>query len=92
VRDAGLPEPALNARVEGFLVDAAWHRERVVVELDGYRWHRSRMRQESDRNREVKLRSAGWLPLRYSSLQVFDARLAVVADLAGVLVERRLSA
>jgi very-short-patch-repair endonuclease len=89
VREAGLPRPALNASIAGMRVDAAWRSERVAVELDGYRWHRSRMRQESDRRREARLRREGWMPLRYSARQVFDERLAVVADITRVLAERR---
>ena len=45
----GAAPPTLNASVAGMRVDAIWHGERVAVELDGYRWHRTRTRQESDR-------------------------------------------
>ena len=89
VREAGLPRPTLNASVAGMRVDAIWHGERVAVELDGYRWHRTRTRQESDRGREARLRRDGWMPLRYSARQVFDEPLAVVGDITRVLAERR---
>lgn len=88
VREAGLPRPTLNASVAGMRVDAIWHGERVAVELDGYRWHRTRTRQESDRKREARLRRDGWMPLRYSARQVFDEPLAVVSDITRVLAER----
>src|SRR5918997_845301 len=35
IRDAGLPRPAVNAVVEGYMVDFAWPAERVIVETDG---------------------------------------------------------
>jgi very-short-patch-repair endonuclease len=89
VRAGGLPMPALNQRIEGMKVDAVWPPQRVVVELDGYRWHRTRARQENDRAREAKLRRAGWLPIRYSKRQVFEEPLLVVSDLAAVLAGRR---
>jgi very-short-patch-repair endonuclease len=88
VRSAGLPLPALNQRLAGMRIDAIFRAERVAVELDGYRWHRSRYRQEADRRREVRLRQLGWMPLRYSAEQVFDGPLVVVADLGAVLAER----
>jgi very-short-patch-repair endonuclease len=89
VRDAGLPPPALNARIGRMRVDATWAEHRVAVELDGYRWHRTRARQESDRRREAALRSLGYTPLRYSAAQVFDQPLVVVADLVAALAVRR---
>ena len=89
VRRAGLPRPALGQRVEGMKIDAIWRAERVAVELDGYRWHRTGYRQDADRRREAQLRQLGWLAVRYSPPQVFDAPLAVVADLASVLGARR---
>lgn len=70
-------------------IDAVWRDERVAVELDGYWWHRTRFRQESDRDREVRLRRLRWLPVRYSARQVFDEPLLVIADLAAVLAGRR---
>jgi very-short-patch-repair endonuclease len=89
VREAGLPRPTLNAPIAGMRVDAIWHGERVAVELDGYRWHRTRSRQESDRRREARLRRDGWMPLRYSARQLLDEPLAVVADVTRALAQRR---
>jgi very-short-patch-repair endonuclease len=89
VREAGVRSPSLNLRIAGLLVDAVWADEQVAVEVDGYRWHRTRARQESDRSRELTLRRAGWLVLRYSARQLFDEPLQVVADLAGALAARR---
>ena len=89
VRGAGLSPPALNVRIEKMRVDAVWRAERVAVELDGYRWHRTRSRIEADRDREAKLRRRGWTPLRYSARQVFDQPLVVVGDLASVLARNR---
>ena len=87
-RSAGLPTPALNQRIAGMRVDAVFRAQRVAVELDGYRWHRSRYRQESDRRREARLRQLGWAPVRYSASQVFDDPLVVVADLGSILATR----
>jgi very-short-patch-repair endonuclease len=89
VRRSGLPAPVVNARIGLLTVDAVWRSERVAVELDGYRWHRTRGRVESDRARETKLRGAGFTVLRYSARQVFDEPLVVLTDLVSVLTERR---
>lgn len=82
---ADLPRPRRNARIAGLRVDAVWEPERVAVELDGYRWHRTRSRSEADRQRDLRLRALGYLVLRYSARQVFEEPLMVIGDLAGAL-------
>lgn len=89
VRKGRLPPPTLNARIDGLRIDAVWRTERVAVELDGYRWHRTRGRMESDRDREARLRRTGWTPVRYSARQVFDEPFVVLADLVAILSRRR---
>ena len=70
VRDAGLPTPAVNVLVEGFLVDAYWPTARIVVELDGYEYHRGREAFERDHAKLGRLRLAGYevLPLTHRQL------------------------
>ena len=51
IRESGLPEPETNVLVEGELVDALWRQERVIVELDGFAFHKSRAQFEKDRRR-----------------------------------------
>jgi hypothetical protein len=51
----GLPEPVMDAVVYGFEVDAWFERSRLVVELDGWDFHRSRESFESDRDRDATL-------------------------------------
>ena len=41
---ARLPLPRTNARVAGWEVDAYWPAQRLIVEVDGYRYHRTRRR------------------------------------------------
>lgn len=77
-RDAGLPSPATNVLVEGFLVDAVWPKPRLVVELDGYEFHRSRDAFERDRRRDAVLALAGYRVVRvtYRMLAREPARVA----------------
>jgi very-short-patch-repair endonuclease len=84
----GLPLPEVNARVEGWTVDALWPRERVVVEVDGYPNHRSPAQIERDRRKELELRLAGFLVLRYTWNQVNEEQDLVVADVSARLAER----
>jgi predicted transcriptional regulator of viral defense system len=71
----GLPEPELNAEVEGFEVDAVWREQRVVVELDSRTFHMTVAAFETDRERDRMLQAAGWRTIRITSRQLeHDAR------------------
>lgn len=59
IRDAGLPEPQANVLVGGELVDFYWPGPKLVVEIDGYRFHKSREQFEKDRRRDAKLQLLG---------------------------------
>lgn len=59
-REFGLSLPRVNVFVEGNLVDFVWPAERVIVETDGYAFHRDRPSFESDHERTVALTVAGY--------------------------------
>jgi hypothetical protein len=59
LREAGLPLPETNRHVDGRRVDCRWPAYRLTVELDGYRYHRSRHAWELDRRREREARARG---------------------------------
>ena len=42
--EADLPAPQVNAIVAGLEVDFLWRPERLIVEVDGYRYHSGRER------------------------------------------------
>jgi hypothetical protein len=83
--DHGLPRPVVNAYVEGILVDFVWRRARLVVEVDGYRHHRSRRRFATDREQDVVLRMAGWTVLRFAWEHVTDRAAWVARAVGGCL-------
>ena len=68
-RSAGMGEPLINAVVpltDGPLeVDFFWPELRLVVECDGYEFHRSRRDFREDRRRDRRLAAAGIHCLRY---------------------------
>ncbi len=63
-REAGLPEPEVNVLVEGKLVDFLWPRERLVIEIDSYRYHGDRPAFEHDHESTIALMAAGYKVLR----------------------------
>ena len=70
IREAGLPEPSCNVLVGGFLVDCWWPRARLVVEIDGYRFHKSRKQFEENRLRDTKLQLEGIRVLRVTQPRI----------------------
>ena len=94
---AELPEKAAfcancGRRIEGWTVDALWRDERLVVEVDGYDNHHSPAQIERDRRKELELRLAGFVVLRYTWHQVHEERDLVVADVSARLLERAAAA
>ncbi len=84
-RDEGLPPPALNATVAGYVVDALWPRERLVVELDGYAFHRGRRSFEDDRRRDADLQLAGYRVLRITARRLAREPKAVARSVRALL-------
>lgn len=89
-RAHSLPAPEVNVTVEGHLVDALWREQRVIVELDGAANHRHWGQIQRDRARELALRAAGYIVLRYVWAQVTGQPHAVVQDVRRALGRRQL--
>lgn len=66
-RAHSIPPPATNVLVEGIEVDAYWPQARLVVELDGFAYHRDRETFERDRARDRRLLLAGHRVMRLTA-------------------------
>ncbi len=67
---AGLPTPLTKVMVNGFEVDFHWPDLGLVVETDGWRYHRTASAQTRDARRDQAHAAAGLTPLRFSHYQV----------------------
>jgi very-short-patch-repair endonuclease len=85
IRAARLPRAETNTRVAGWEVDAVWHDQRLVVEVDGYAYHGNRAAFERDRRKDAALVAAGYRVIRITWRQLVDEPHAVVALLARLL-------
>ncbi len=76
--DHGIPLPSQNVVLLGNEVDAFWE-PNLVVELDGWEWHRTRRRFEEDRRKAAALEAAGYRVLRFTWRQMKRERDIVAA-------------
>lgn len=71
-RRYGLPAPEANVLVAGYEVDFLWRSEGIIVEVDGFAFHSSQTRFESDRRRDRDLAAAGYQVIRVTWRQIVD--------------------
>ena len=76
-----LPTPEVNVRVGGKLVDFLWRETKVVVETDGYIYHRGRVAFEDDRTRDLALRRLGYDVMRFADSQIDQEPAQIAAVL-----------
>jgi very-short-patch-repair endonuclease len=79
-RQHELPEPEVNARIGPYEVDFLWREARLVVEVDGYRYHSSRATFRADRARDRELGRRGLTVLRFADDELDDDPLAVMSS------------
>jgi very-short-patch-repair endonuclease len=82
-----LQRPLTNHPIHGMQVDAAWLRERLVVELDSWAFHADRGAFQEDRERDVRLARAGFTTVRFTYAHV-TGRPAWVAETVRDLLAR----
>ena len=85
LREAGLPLPRTNRPAGGRRVDCRWPDQRLTVELDSYRYHRSRHAWEQDRRREREARARGDEFRRYTYGDVFEQPELMLSELRVLL-------
>lgn len=82
---AQLPRPVTNVRVHGYLLDAYWPAEGLVVEFDGWKAHGHRQAYESNRKRDQVLLAHGIRVARVTGRQLESEPVALAARIAMAL-------
>jgi len=87
-RRYGLPEPLTNVRIGGYVADAYFPEQRLIVEIDSFEFHGDRQAFERDRNRD-----ADTLLLGIATVRVTDERMTAdpeteAARLRAILASR----
>jgi very-short-patch-repair endonuclease len=84
-----LPMPEPNAALGPFTADFLWREPALIIETDGYRYHRGRQAFEDDRARDTELRLMGYEVVRFTYRQVVDDPERVAAILRALLARPR---
>jgi very-short-patch-repair endonuclease len=85
LRAEGLVLPVTNRPADSHRVDFRWPEHRLTVELDGYRYHNSRLAWEQDRRREREARARGDEFRRYTYSDVFEDATLMLSELRVLL-------
>ncbi len=84
-RDHDLPTPQTNVLVLNREVDAFWPKPRLIVEVDGWSFHRHRAAFERDRARDAAMQAAGYRVIRVTHRRLEREPEAVATDLHRLL-------
>jgi very-short-patch-repair endonuclease len=84
-RHAHLPEPQTNVFVAGQLVDCLWREHNLIVELDGWTFHKTKRAFEGDREKDARLVLADWRVVRLTYKRVRYESESVARDLTLLL-------
>ena len=80
-----LPEPEVNVTLGPYTVDFLWRRQRLVVELDGYRAHSGWQAFQDDHVRDTRLAERRYYVQRFSDWQIDSEPDAVIRTLRGLI-------
>jgi hypothetical protein len=91
--DAGLPPPRRQVPLPGCgglmgLVDSGYEEAKLLVEVDGRRWHSRQRDFVADRARDAQAARAGWQTLRFTYEQLVADPTEVAAVVSEVLQAR----
>lgn len=93
LRQAGLPPWTAQYRPPWYdglrgAADIAWPEARLLVELDGRRWHATNQAQAEDRRRDRLAASDGWLTVRFGWQEIVERPSVVVEEIRHLLATR----
>jgi hypothetical protein len=87
-RRHGVPEPEVNVRIGRYRVDFLWRASRLIIETDGYIYHRGRQAMRDDNDRDIELKLLGFRVVRIDDSRIADDPSGVAGAILGLLLRR----
>lgn len=88
LRQAGIGGWHANFTVGNYVVDIAFPRQRVAIEIDGWAFHSDHAAFQNDRLRQNRLALAGWQVLRFTWLDLTQHPERVLAEIRAAVSAR----
>jgi very-short-patch-repair endonuclease len=85
IRDSRLPPPVPNVPLGPYVPDFTWPEQRLIVEIDSYQFHAGPDGFQTDREKDLFYRAAGFDVLRFTRNQVIHEPAMVLATVAQAL-------
>jgi Transcriptional regulator, AbiEi antitoxin/Protein of unknown function (DUF559) len=91
--DHGLPAPVMGLPFHGYILDAVFLAERVIVELDSWPFHKGKLAFEADRERDAHTLAHGFVTVRVTEERLAQGPAKNEAErLHAILESRRIHA
>ena len=88
-RRHGLPRPRVNHHLAGHEVDFLFAEQRLIVEIDSWRYHRTRRAFDDDRARDALHLTLGHRTVRFTDRQLTNDEHHVASTLRAALAKAR---
>ena len=83
--DHGLPAPIMGEPLHGYILDALFPVEKVIVELDGWEFHKNKIAFEDDRERDAEMLAHGYVTVRMTWERIHGRPRREARRLANIL-------
>jgi very-short-patch-repair endonuclease len=80
-----LPEPEVNVSIDRYVVDFLWRAQSLIVEVDGWKSHRTRSAFEDDRVRDANLALRGYRVVRFTWRRITNDPATVAQTIRSLL-------
>jgi very-short-patch-repair endonuclease len=87
LRAAGLTGFRVNQPIRGYVADLLDAKRRLIIEVDGWATHRTRIAFQHDRTRQNVLVATGYTVLRYTASDIEHRLDAVIAQIQRVITD-----
>jgi hypothetical protein len=85
----GLPAPVMGAPLGGYVLDALFVLEKVIVELDSWDFHKGKIAFETDRERDAETLARGFVTVRVTEERLEERPREEAQRLRAILEARR---
>ena len=85
----GLPAPVMGVPLFGYVVDALFPAERVIVELDSWDFHKGKIPFEADRDRDADALAHGYVTVRMTWERIDERPVREARRLHTILANQR---